>query len=89
MPHLLTSLPGRTVLHALLRAGFPLLLPLSTHELRTEAAAAPAMAGGLLLPLPALPRLAVRLPRRPPLSGLLGLQVSVASGERCLGAPVR
>nr|XP_012611509.1 adenylate cyclase type 4 isoform X2 [Microcebus murinus] len=64
----------RPVLHALLRAGLPLLLPLPAHELRTEAAAAPALAGGLLLHLPALPRLAVRLPHRPPLSGPLGLQ---------------
>ena len=55
-PHLLTTLPGPTVLHALLHAGLPLLLPLPTHELRAEAAAAPAVAGGLLLPLPALPR---------------------------------
>lgn len=33
MSRLLTSLSGPTVLHALLRTGFPLLLPLSAHEL--------------------------------------------------------
>ncbi|XP_060150659.1 adenylate cyclase type 4 isoform X6 [Globicephala melas] len=59
MPHLLTALPGPPVLRALLRAGVPLLLPLPAHELRAEAAAAAAVAGSLLLPLPALPRLAV------------------------------
>lgn len=85
MAHLLTSLLGPTVLHALLRAGLPFLLPLSAYELRTEAAAAPAVAGGVLLPLPELSCLAVRLPRCPPLSGPLGFQVRTATGRRCPG----